>query len=51
MEVFLELGFVLWLVLFFLEAIRRAVRYSMEQWYYRRLNRKTFERWSNERKD
>ena len=39
------LAIVLGLVVF-----AQAVKHSWNQWYYGRLNRKTFERWSNERR-
>ena len=28
----------------------QAIKHSWEQWYYGRLNRKTFEQWSRERR-
>ena len=37
-------------VLFGIWTFAQAVKHSWEQWYYGRLNRKTFERWRNERR-
>lgn len=42
-----------WFVIFTaflgMRVFAQAVKEAFEQWYYGRLNRKTFERWRNER--